>query len=439
MPAVLRLKINAVCDRIFIDGACMEFARDNYVERLLDRRGNDLVKVITGIRRSGKSYLLDPLLKRRLLEEGVSEDHIIKVELDRLENRKFHRDPLSLGRYLRSQVKDKQKYYLLLDEVQLVSNFELLLNGLLYDRNFEIYVTGSNSKFLSTDIITEFRGRGDQVYVAPLSFAEYHQAVGGDKYQNWEDYQLYGGLPQVLAQPTALSKIEQLNLLFNLVYFPDLQHRYHFKLPDLLERVTDVLASAVGSLTNPQQIYNALKSAGEQHLSLNTVGAYLEALEEAFVVKRVERYDIRHRRRIHTPQKFYFTDLGLRSIRLNFRQYEPIQTTENALYNELINRGYQVDAGMVETREQGRRVQNEVDFVCERGSTRLYLQCVPSVLTREQNLQASRPLNHISDSFSKFIVVNGCQRAWLNDDGMVVVGVVDLLLEREWLRFLRPL
>ena len=379
-----------------------EIKREIYLNRLIRRRENGLIKVITGIRRSGKSYLLDPIFRNYLLSEGVREDHIIKIELDRESNRRYYHDPHAFDQYIRSFVKDEQMYYIILDEIQLVDDFEYILNGLLYEKNFDVYVTGSNSKFLSSDIITEFRGRGDQIRVQPLE----------DKYDAWNEYMTYGGMPFVVSIQEEQDKAAYLKNLFEQVYFRDILERYDIRRKDILDSLVNFLASSVGSLTNPQKIYDTFKSNGEKELSLNTISSYLSYLEDAFIVNKAERYDIKGRKYISTPQKYYFTDLGLRNARLNFRQQEETHLMENALYNELLFRGYHVDVGVVEIREQGRRKSTEVDFVCNEGSNRYYIQSALRLDTQEKTLQESKSLNHIGDNFKKIIVVKDHIKPW---------------------------
>ena len=407
----------------------MEIKRDEYLNKLINKRGNGLIKVITGIRRCGKSYLLDPIFKNYLLGEGVPGDHIIKVELDRISNRKFYRDAEAFDKYVRSFIKDNENYYLLLDEIQLVEDFELVLNGFLYEKNLDVYVTGSNSKFLSTDIITEFRGRGDQIHVNPLTYSEYYAACGGDKYDRWNDYLTFGGMPLVLSMKSDEEKSSYLKELFAQTYFTDIINRHGIKRSDILDAIVDLLASSVGSLTNPQKIYDTFKSHGEKELSLNTINSYLSFLEDSFIVKKAMRYDVRGRKYIRTPQKYYFADLGLRNARLNFRQQEENHLMENAIYNELIFRGYNVDVGVVEIREDGKRIQTEVDFVCNTGNNRFYIQSSLNLDTHEKTVQESRPLNHIKDSFKKVIIVKDHIKSWRTEDGILVMGIVDFLLD----------
>ncbi|MBQ1714955.1 MAG: ATP-binding protein, partial [Firmicutes bacterium] len=297
-----------------------EIKRDHYLHKLIDRRTNGLIKIVTGIRRCGKSYLLDPMFRNYLLESGVPKDHIIKIELDRIANKKYHNDPEAFDEYIHSLIKDDNQYYLILDEVQLVSDFESVLNGLLHDGNIDVYITGSNSKFLSSDVITEFRGRGDQIHLQPLSFSEFYNSVGGDKYDRWNEYLTFGGMPLVLSRKTDSEKMDYLKDLFNQTYFTDIVERNQIKRLDVLDALVNLLASSVGSLTNPQKIHDTFKSKGAKELSINTINSYLNYLEDAFIIKKALRYDVKGKKYINTPQKYYFADLGLRNARLNFRQ-----------------------------------------------------------------------------------------------------------------------
>ncbi len=404
-----------------------EIKRDNYLRRLLSKRGNGLVKVVTGIRRCGKSYLLDPIFKDALLREGVQEDHIVKVELDRIANTKFHDNPEAFDKYIREQIKDKERHYIILDEIQLVEGFSWVLNGLLYERNLEIYVTGSNSKFLSTDISTEFRGRGDPIQLRPLSFSEFCQVRSGDRMECLNEYLTYGGMPLVIFQEDDSAKASYLTELFTETYFKDLISRHNLERTDILDALVNILASAVGSLTNPQKLFDTFCNKGEKGLSINTLHSYLEYLEEAFIVKKAMRYDVKGRRYIGTPYKFYFSDLGLRNARLNFRQQEETHLMENAIYNELLCRGYNVDVGLVEIREKNRRIQTEIDFVCNAGSKRYYIQSALYLPDAEKTLQESRPLNNTGDNFRKMIVVKDHIKPWHTEDGILVVGLFDFL------------
>lgn len=409
----------------------MKIKRDVYLNKLASKRNNGLIKIITGIRRCGKSYLLDPIFKNYLLDEGIPEDHIIKVELDRITNRKFYKDAEAFDAYVRSFIKDNKQYYLLFDEIQLVEDFELVLNGFLYEKNLDIYITGSNSKFLSSDIITEFRGRGDQIHLSPLVFSEYYTAIGGDKYDCWNEYLIYGGMPLILSMKSDEEKSNYLKELFTQTYFTDIVNRHSIKRINVLDNIVNILASSVGSLTNPQKIYATFKSSGEKELSLNTISSYLAFLEDSFIVKKAMRYDVKGRIYINTPQKYYFADLGLRNARLNFRQQEENHLMENIIYNELLFRGYNVDVGVIEIREQGKRIQTEVNFVCNMGSNRFYIQSALNIDTHEKNIQKSRPLNNIADSFKKIIIVKDSIKPWRTEKGVLIMGIIDFLLDPE--------
>jgi predicted AAA+ superfamily ATPase len=420
--------------RIFI-GVVMKINRPLYLNKLINKQANGLVKVITGIRRSGKSFLLDPLFKNYLLSQGVPEDHIIKIEFDRVENLKYHHDVEKLNAYIRSFIQDDSLYYLLLDEIQLVNQFEYLLTGLLYEKNVDIYVTGSNSKFLSSDIITEFRGRDDQVRVYPLSFSEFMSVFPGDKLDGWGEYVTYGGMPQLFSMKTDREKADYLRDLFDHTYFKDIVDRYKIKRTDVLESLVNILASSVGSLTNPRKIYRTFQSHGEKELSINTIYSYLSFLEEAFVVEKSERYDVKGRKYVQTPNKYYFTDVGLRNACLNFRQQEESHLMENIIYNELVVRGYNVDVGLVEIREDDKRKQTEVDFVCNQGSKRYYIQSALHLDTRDKTIQESRSLDHINDNFKKIIIVKDILKPWRTETGILVLGVFDFLLNQDSLDF----
>ena len=407
-----------------------EIERDLYLNKIINRRENGLIKIITGIRRCGKSYLLDPLFKNYLLADGVKEDHIIKLELDRVENEKY-RDSKALNEYIRSLIKDKDMYYVILDEIQLVKGFEFVLNGLLYEKNLDVYVTGSNSKFLSSDIITEFRGRGDQIKVNPLSFAEFLSAFNGDKYEAWNEYVTYGGMPLILSKKNDEEKSQYLKELFEQTYIKDIVERNNIQRIDILDSLINMLASSVGSLTNPQKLFDTFKSNGEKELSLNTINSYIADIEDSFIVNKSTRYDIKGKKYIQTPQKYYFSDIGLRNARLNFRQQEENHLMENIIYNELLIRGYNVDVGVVEVREEGKRKQLEVDFVCNLGNKRYYIQSALNLDTKEKTIQESRSLNNIGDSFKKIIVVKDNIKLWRTDDGIVIMGIQEFLLNKD--------
>ena len=404
--------------------------RDVYLQKLINKRDNGLIKVITGIRRCGKSYLLDPLFKDYLIKSGVKENHIIKLELDRLENEKYH-DPYKLNDYIKSKIKDNDKYYILLDEIQLVDNFESVLNGLLYMKNLDVYVTGSNSKFLSNDIITEFRGRGDEIKIFPLKFSEFVEAYEGNEYQAWGEYIIYGGMPLILSKANDEEKSKYLKDLFEQTYIKDIIERNNIQRVDVINAIINMLASAIGSLTNPKKIYDTFVSNGEKDVSLNTINSYLKCIEDAFIVNKSERYDVKGKKYILTPQKYYFSDIGLRNARLNFRQQEENHIMENIIYNELIVRGYNVDVGVVEIRDENKnRKQLEVDFVCNLGSKRYYIQSALNLDTREKTLQEERPLININDNFKKIIVVKDNLKHWFTEEGILVIGIQEFLLNK---------
>ena len=401
--------------------------RDIYLNKLINKRENGLIKIVTGIRRCGKSYLLDPLFTDYLKSTGVKEDHIIKLELDREENIEYH-DPKMLNEYIRSKIKDLDMYYVILDEIQLVNRFEYVLNGLLYEKNIDVYVTGSNSKFLSSDIITEFRGRGDQVKVYPFSFSEFVSAYDGDKYEAWNDYIIYGGLPLIITKKTDEEKSQYLKELFEETYLRDIIERNGVQRIDILDALINMLASSVGSLTNPKKLYDTFISNGEKELSINTINSYLNAFEDSFIINKSDRYDIKGKKYIQTPQKYYFSDVGLRNARLNFRQQEETHLMENIIYNELLVRGYNVDVGVVEVREGDARKQLEVDFVCNLGNKRYYIQSALALPNREKTVQEQKPLMNIGDNFKKIIVVKENIKSWITEEGVSVIGLQEFLL-----------
>lgn len=406
-----------------------EIKREKYLNELIAARENKLIKVITGIRRSGKSYLLEPIFKNYLLDSGVKEDHIIKLDLDLIENKKY-RKPMELFNYVMDKIKDKEIYYILLDEIQLVDNFEDVLNSFLKKTNLDVYVTGSNSKFLSNDIITEFRGRSTEIKVYPLSFNEFVELKNKPLDVSWKEYVLYGGLPPVVLQDNEKQKREYLSSLFETTYLKDIIERNDVKRKDVLDSVVNILASSVGSLTNPLNIYKTFTSTGNKDISINTIISYIEYIENAFLIKKVERYDVKGRKYISTPFKYYFTDLGLRNVRLNFRQQEENHLMENIIFNELLIRGYNVDVGVVEVRNSSSRTYYEIDFVCNMASNRYYIQSALNIDSLEKNYQESRPLNCVGDNFKKIIVVKDDINPWHNDDGILIIGIKDFLLDK---------
>lgn len=403
--------------------------RNDYLNKLISRKENGMVKILTGIRRCGKSFMLDPIFKDYLINSGVKEDHIIKLDLDDIKNIKYL-DPIELDKYVDEHTTDTNIHYVLIDEIQKVDNFEAVLNGFLHRRNLDVYVTGSNSKFLSSDIITEFRGRGDEIRIFPLSFSEFYSAYEGDKKDAWNEYVTYGGMPQILSQNSEEQKSNYLNNLFNLTYIRDIIERNNIEKNDVLEALLNMLSSSVGSLTNPQKIYNTFVSNGIEGVSKNTISSYLDYLLDSFLLEKVERYDVKGKKYITTPQKYYFADIGLRNVRLNFRQQEENHLMENIIYNELIIRGYNVDVGIVEVREGNERKQLEVDFVCNQGSKRYYIQSALNIDTKEKNEQESKPLNNTLDSFKKIIVVRDDIKLWRNEKGILVIGVQEFLLNK---------
>ena len=404
-----------------------EIKRDVYLNKIIEKRENGLIKIITGIRRCGKSYLLDPLFKNYLLESGVKEDHIIKLDLDERKNNKFL-DPDQLDQYIRDLIKDNDQYFLILDEIQKVEDFESVLNGFLHIRNLDVYVTGSNSKFLSSDIITEFRGRGDEVRIHPLSFSEFYSAFNGTKEEAWEQYVVYGGLPRILSFKSEVEKSEYLKNLFEKTYLDDIVERNNVQRVDVLDAVVNILASSIGSLTNPNKLSNTFESSGFKDVSVNTITSYINYLQDSFLIEKATRYDVKGKKYIQTPYKFYFSDIGLRNCRLNFRQQEETHIMENIIFNELLYRGYNVDVGVVEIREGDDKKQVEVDFVCNQYNKRYYIQSALSLPTREKTIQEERPLMNIPDNFKKIIVVKDDIKSWISEEGISIVGLKEFLL-----------
>lgn len=404
--------------------------RNDYLNKIIARKGNGLIKILTGIRRCGKSYLLNIIFYNHLIETGVKEDHIIKLALDREENKEYH-DSKLLNGYIFSRIKDKEMHYVLIDEVQLADGFEFVLNSLLYEKNIDVYVTGSNSKFLSSDIVTEFRGRGDEIRIFPLSFAEFLNAYDGDKYEAWQEYITYGGMPLILKQSTDEQKSKYLTSLYDLTYKKDIVDRNHIDRVDVLDTLINILSSSVGSLTNPQKIYNTFVSNGITDISKNTIISYMNFLIDSFLIEKAERYDVKGKKYIQTPQKYYFADVGLRNAKLNFRQQEENHLMENIIYNELLVRGYNVDVGVVEVREENTRKQLEVDFVCNQGSKRYYIQSALNLDTPEKTLQETKSLNNIGDNFKKIIVVKDNIKLWRNEDGILIIGIMEFLLNKD--------
>ena len=411
----------------------VNIARDKYLRDLINRMNNGMIKVVTGIRRSGKSYLLFKLFYEYLLSQGVLESHIIKIELDQRKNR-IYRDPDVILDYIETLIEDDKQYYILLDEVQMLSDFEEVLNSLLHISNVDIYVTGSNSKFLSKDVITEFRGRGDEIHVFPLTFKEFMQVYDGDMYRGFADYIVYGGLPLISTMKTETQKVNYLTNLFNETYLKDIIERNHIEKTQELEDLINVLASAIGSLTNPPKIQATFKSSIGSAISINTIRQYIEYLEDAFIISKAQRYNVKGRKYIGTPLKYYFEDIGLRNARLGFRQVEETHLMENIIYNELRYRGYSVDVGVVEKREMsenGKQIRKalEIDFVANLGSQRYYIQSALSMPTPDKQIQEKTSLINVADSFKKIIIVKDIVNVKRDENGIVTMSIYDFLLK----------
>lgn len=426
----------------------MEISRDTYLSALISRKGNGLIKVITGIRRCGKSYLLNTIFYNHLISEGVSEDHIIRFAFDsaddlasigesliQLEKENRKANPEKFLAYIRNQIKDKNTYYLLLDEVQMLDCFENVLNGYLRKEYMDVYVTGSNAKFLSSDIITEFAGRGDEIRMYPLSFSEFMTVYPGDKYEGLTQYMMYGGIPLVVLRQNENDKARTLQNLFEEIYISDIVKRNKLKKQGELEDLLNILSSAIGSLTNPEKLKNTFRSVKNSTITTVTVNKYLKCLEDAFLIESAQRYDIKGKAYIETPKKYYFSDLGLRNARINFRQFEQTHAMENVIYNELKMRGFNVDVGVVpiaERNEDGKvvRKQLEVDFVCNLGSKRYYIQSAYSLPTEKKQEQEYRPLRKIDDSFKKIIVTKDIVPTAYDENGVLTMNIYDFLLDR---------
>ena len=412
----------------------MEIKRDKYLEDLKDRMHNGMIKVVTGIRRCGKSYLIFNIFKEYLLNEGIDEQHIIEMELDKKENVKY-RNPDELLKFVKDRNKDKKEHYVLLDEVQMLEDFEEVLNSLLHIKNLDIYVTGSNSKFLSSDVLTEFRGRGDEVHVYPLTFQEAMQNYKGDIYHGWAEYVTYGGLPLVWGMRTDQQKIKYLTDLFEKTYISDIIDHNGIEKTEELETLLNVLASAVGSLTNPTKIEATFKSVLQSKISRNTIVQYIGYLKDAFIINEANRYDVKGRKYIGTPLKYYYEDIGLRNARLGFRQVEETHLMENAVYNELLSRGYMVDVGVVETRKRNKEGKQEkrkleIDFVANMGSRRYYIQSAFQIPDQEKERQEKESLNNVDDSFKKIVLVRDVVKTSRDEKGIVTMSIYDFLMNK---------
>ena len=414
----------------------MNIERPIYLQRLIDRRHNGMIKIITGLRRSGKSYLLFTLFCQYLKEQGIDDTQIIKLDLENIYNERY-RKPLPLLEYIGQRVTDTREYFILIDEIQLLDRFEEVLNTLLKNPQLDVYVTGSNARFLSKDVVTTFRGRGDELRIHPLSFSEYMSVKPDAPFleTHLNEYMLLGGLPQTVTMPTEQQKKSYLQQLFSNTYLVDIKERYSIRNDDDLEELIDVMASSIGSLTNPQKIANTFRSTKRSTITRDTIKTYLDYMQDAFLMERAVRYDIKGRKYIDTPAKYYFEDLGLRNVRLNFRQTEHTHLMENLIYNELRMRGYSVDVGQViqnTKNEKGisERKQLEVDFVCNRGQDRIYIQSAYALLSEEKTEQELRSLKQIKDSFLKVVIVGGMQPTFRNDDGILILNIFDFLLNR---------
>ena len=429
----------------------MIIRRDFYLDKLIKRKNNGLVKVITGIRRCGKSYLLNNLFYAHLLESGVAPDHIIRFAFDsaddllligenllQIEREKRGAAPEKFTAYIRSRVNAEGTYYLLLDEVQMLDCFEAVLNGYLRHDNLDIYVTGSNAKLLSKDIATEFAGRGDEVRLYPLSFAEFMSVYRGDKYEGLSEYMLYGGIPMVVLRADEADKGEMLEQLFNEIYIRDISKRNKIKNAGEMEDLLNILSSAIGSLTNPEKLKNTFRTLKKSPIASPTIKKYLDYLSDSFLIEVATRYDIKGKAYIATPKKYYFSDLGLRNARINFRQIEPAHCLENVIYNELRRRGYRVDVGIVpcahkNSEGKATRTQLEVDFVCNLGARRYYIQSAYSLPDETKVQQEMRPFRKIDDSFKKIIVTKDMVRPNYNEFGILTLNIYDFLLDAECL------
>lgn len=411
----------------------MEIKRDLYLNKLISKKHNGLIKVVTGIRRCGKSYLLFELFKNHLLSEGADQQHIIEIAFDSFEN-KHLRDPNILYPHLKEQIRDDGEYYVLLDEVQLLDEFEAILNSLIRMKNVDVYVTGSNARFLSKDVITEFRGRGDEVHMHPLSFAEFMSVYPGTKEEGWKEYMIYGGLPLVLSFQTPEEKIAFLKSLFEETYISDIVGRHRIRNRSELEELLNILSSAIGSLTNPTKLSATFKSTKQKTISKTTIKNYIDYLCDSFLIDSAVRYDIKGKKYIDTPVKYYFADMGLRNARLNFRQLEETHTMENIIFNELKIRGYNVDVGVVtingvNEKGHGVRKQLEIDFVCNKGYKRCYIQSAYAIPDQAKMEQEQRSLMLTGDGFKKIIITKDTPAPHYNEDGVLVMGIYDFLLD----------
>ena len=427
----------------------VEIRRDLYLNKLIQRKGNGLIKIISGIRRCGKSYLLNTIFYNYLLASGVAADHIIRFAFDsaddlqligesliRIEKEKRGVDPEKFVAYIKEQFKDDEIYYLLLDEIQLLDCFEAVLNGYLRNTNLDVFVTGSNAKFLSKDIITEFAGRGDEIHMYPLSFAEFMSVYEGDRYAGLAEYMLYGGIPLVVLRDDVRDKAADLQKLFDEIYLRDIFKRNRIKNTRELEDLLNIISSSIGSLTNPEKLKNTFRSVKKSKITSNTIKKYLDYFEDSFLIESAQRYDIKGKAYIETPKKYYFSDLGLRNARINFRQFEQTHIMENVIYNELRLRGFNVDVGVIQTSEKDQdgkflRKQLEVDFVCNLGTSRYYIQSAYSLPDEAKRAQEIRPFRRIDDSFKKIVITKDIVPPQYDEYGILTVNIYDFLLDWE--------
>lgn len=411
-----------------------EIKRDFYLNQLIKKDGNGQIKVITGIRRCGKSYLLKNIFYKFLLKNN-DKNHLIYIPLDIKPNENLL-DGNKFIEHVKSLIKDDKKYYLLVDEVQKMNDFVSVLNTFLYEDNIEVYVTGSNAKLLSKDVVTEFRGRGDEIHVYPLSFSEYMSGFNGDQYEGYEQYSIYGGLPYSLSFDNDNERSEYLKKLFEETYITDIIERNKISNVEELNELLNIISSQIGSLTNPFNIQNTFKSEKNITLSDKTISKYLDCLEDAFIINKTQRYDVKGKKYINTPYKYYFEDLGLRNARLNFRQIDKGHIMENIIYNELLRRGFNVDVGVVEvnkTNEKGSRSkpQYEVDFVCNQGNKRIYIQSAYEMKDIEKEMQERKSLINIMDSFKKIIITGDVSKPRMDDNGIITMGIYYFLLQED--------
>ena len=416
-----------------------EIKRDYYLGQLIKRKGNGLIKIVTGIRRCGKSYLLRTLFKNHLLESGVDEKHIIEMSFDLFDNIEY-RNPKIFYPWAKEQLKDGEKYYFLLDEVQLLDEFVSVLNGLADKKNCDVFVTGSNARFLSRDIATEFGGRGDEIHMYPLSFSEFMTAYDGNRYDGWNEYITYGGIPLVVLAETEEQKTALLDNLFKETYISDIVKRNKIRNVGEMEALLNVLASAIGALTNPNKLQKTFKSASKSKITAATITKYIEYLEDAFLIEEAKRYDIKGKSYIGTPLKYYFMDMGLRNSRINYRQVEATHSMENVIYNELRMRGFSVDVGNLavvekDKEEKAVKKQLEVDFICNKGSKRYYIQSAYVLETEKKLAQEIRPFLKINDSFKKIVITSNTPKPFYNENGILLMNVYDFLLNMNSLEF----